>query len=90
MKKRFYVLFKGQIQGVGFRFTVMMKAREMNICGSIRNLSDGNVEAYFEGEEVSIYNLIRDLYHTNGFIRIDDYFMKEVPLVNDRDFRVTY
>ena len=50
MKKRFYVLFKGQIQGVGFRFTVMMKARDLNITGSIRNLDDGNVEAYFEGE----------------------------------------
>ena len=90
MKKRFYVLFKGQIQGVGFRFTVMMKARELNITGSIRNLSDGNVEAYFEGEEVTIYNLLRDLYHINGFIRIDDYYMKEVPCINDTDFKVIY
>lgn len=90
MKKRFYVLFKGQIQGVGFRFTVMMKARELDITGSIRNLSDGNVEAYFEGEEVTIYNLLRDLYHINGFIRIDDYYTKEVPCINDTDFKVTY
>lgn len=90
MKKRFYVLFKGQIQGVGFRFTVMMKARELDITGSIRNLSDGNVEAYFEGEEVTIYNLLRDLYHINDFIRIDDYYMKEVPCINDTDFKVTY
>ena len=90
MKKRFYVLFKVQIQGVGFRFTVMMKARDLNITGSIRNLDDGNVEAYFEGEESAIYNLLRDLYHISGFIRIDDYYMKEVPCVNDSNFKVIY
>lgn len=90
MKKRFYVLFKGQVQGVGFRYTVQMKAMDYGITGSIRNLSNGDVESYMEGEEVDIYNLIRDMHHMNGFIRIDDYSMKEVPIENDRNFIVTY
>lgn len=90
MKKRYYVIFKGQVQGVGFRFTIMLKAKELNIGGSVKNLINGDVECYFEGEENSLKTMLRFIRSNPGFIHIDDYQIKEVAIQNDNDFIIIY
>ena len=54
-KQRVHVLFYGQVQGVGFRFTTERIANELGLVGFVRNLSDGRVEVICEGN-VSILN----------------------------------
>ena len=46
-----HILFKGHVQGVGFRATAFKIARELNLKGTVANLSDGSVEAYIQGQE---------------------------------------
>jgi acylphosphatase len=41
----------GTVQGVFFRQSTQQKARELNICGWVRNTDDGCVELEAEGEE---------------------------------------
>jgi len=41
----------GRVQGVGFRFFVQGKARELGIAGWTRNTHDGTVEIVGEGEQ---------------------------------------
>jgi acylphosphatase len=46
---RLYLRISGLVQGVGFRYYVMNKARGYNVTGFIRNMPDGSVEAVIEG-----------------------------------------
>lgn len=46
---RLTVTVSGRVQGVGFRYYVIEKARGYNVTGYVRNLRDGRVEAVIEG-----------------------------------------
>lgn len=47
--QRIHLLYDGRVQGVGFRFTFEIIARELVVTGYVRNLPDGTVEAVCEG-----------------------------------------
>ena len=44
------VYFSGQVQGVGFRYTVMRIASTLEVTGHVRNLPDGRVQLIAEVE----------------------------------------
>jgi acylphosphatase len=44
-----HVVFRGQVQGVGFRAFVEFEAGRRNVEGWVRNRRDGTVEAVFSG-----------------------------------------
>lgn len=48
----------GRVQGVFFRSEIKRLARVYSVVGWIRNLSDGRVEALFEGEEANVKRLV--------------------------------
>ena len=52
------VLISGFVQGVGFRQFVKSNAQSLNINGWVKNISNGNVEAVFQGSEENIEHLI--------------------------------
>jgi acylphosphatase len=43
------VLYSGQVQGVGFRYTVKSVATGFDVTGTVRNLPGGSVELVAEG-----------------------------------------
>jgi len=45
------VFFEGNVQGVGFRWTVRNIAKGFDVTGWVRNLADGRVELQLNGEE---------------------------------------
>ena len=45
------VLYEGNVQGVGFRWTVRHAATGFDVTGWVRNLPDGRVELQITGEE---------------------------------------
>lgn len=53
-QQRRRVLFEGNVQGVGFRFTTRAVARRFAVVGFVRNLADGRVELVAEGEAKEI------------------------------------
>ena len=50
--RRFYVA--GRVQGVGFRYFVYEAALREGVNGYVKNLPDGRVEAFVEGEAESV------------------------------------
>ena len=57
MKKR--LLISGKVLGVGFRHWLCMKAVEKNICGWVRNIATGEVEALVIGNDENVNKLIK-------------------------------
>jgi acylphosphatase len=51
---RLQVLYVGNVQGVGFRFTVKSLASGFDVTGSVRNLPDGGVELIAEGLQAEL------------------------------------
>ena len=56
--KRAHIFIDGRVQGVGFRHFVKVRARSLNLGGWVKNLSDGRVEAVFEGERQKVEEII--------------------------------
>lgn len=52
------VRISGRVQGVFFRDTCRRRAAAAQVSGSVRNLSDGRVEAVFEGDPRGVEELL--------------------------------
>lgn len=55
---RAHVFISGQVQGVGYRLSTVSEARRWGVNGWVRNLSDGRVEAVFEGDKSGVEEMI--------------------------------
>ncbi len=53
-----YILVKGRVQGVGFRYYVTRLAVSLGLNGYVRNLTDGNVAVEVEGEREIINKFV--------------------------------
>ena len=56
-----HVLVIGRVQGVGFRNFVLQRAEATGVTGWVRNLADGRVEAFVEGESEAVTRVERSL-----------------------------
>ena len=57
MERRKY-LFKGRVQGVGFRFRCFSIANELKLTGFVKNEYDGSVSMEVQGEGMIIERMI--------------------------------
>ena len=78
--KRYHIIYEGLVQGVGFRWKLIMIARSLNLTGYAKNLSNDNVEVEVQGNEESINEFIKKSLEKDRFIQISDYAIKEMPL----------
>lgn len=87
--KRYYIVYKGIVQGVGFRWRLKNIAYKYNLTGYVRNLSNGNVETEVQGYGVDEF--LKESLEQDYFIVINDYVFKEIELVaNEKSFKVVY
>ncbi len=87
-KIRRHIIFKGRVQGVGFRYRASYAARSLEITGWVRNDADGSVEMEVQGSEVQI-NRMLSMLSNDSYIRIDKMDTADIPLEEkERGFRV--
>ena len=73
IKKQVHVYYSGSVQGVGFRFTAEDLAKDLGICGLVRNLRDGRVEVMAEAEEAVLKDFLERIRQKFfGYIRDTD------------------
>lgn len=76
------VLFKGRVQGVGFRSVVLDLARSFEVCGWVKNLPDGRVEAEIMGESTEVEAFIKEIAEeSNVAHHIRSMMVEEIPLL---------
>jgi acylphosphatase len=51
----------GRVQGVGFRYFVMRHAQAERLYGYVRNLNDGRVEFFLQGDADSVSRVLEQI-----------------------------
>ena len=71
MEKRLEAIFKGRVQGVGFRYTVEGLSQKFDVTGFVENLKTGDVQLVAEGDEqeLSAFLLAIRNSHLKTYIR---------------------
>lgn len=72
MKKRAHVYVSGRVQGVFFRATTRDESRKRGVTGWVKNLSDGRVEAVFEGEEDDVQEMVDFCHEGSRAAQVSD------------------
>jgi acylphosphatase len=88
---RAHVHISGRVQGVNFRAWLRDRAREVQVMGWVRNLSDGRVEAVFEGGRAAVQRMVSQCY--SGPIRAEIERVEvawETPTGNEGTFSIIW
>nr|WP_235794544.1 acylphosphatase [Virgibacillus sp. NKC19-16] len=68
-----HLVISGHVQGVGFRYSAMQKAKEFKLNGWVRNKENGTVELEVEGDGNQINLYMDELKNGfNRFIQVDN------------------
>lgn len=80
------------MQGIGYRYFVRTAARQLNLTGRVRNLSNGSVEISAEGQKDVLENFIEALRTKHPYARIDDMKISKTEIAEKEfsDFDVTF
>jgi len=83
------ILYSGNVQGVGFRYTVKSVAAGFEVCGTVRNMPDGRVELIAEGskEELLAFQQAVRESGLDHFIR-DEQILWDAPQHDFRGFEI--
>ena len=79
------VFYEGNVQGVGFRYSVRQIAKGFDVTGSVRNLPDGRVELLATGEEDEVRAFVEAIGQSELRAHIKKH--AEAPLPDAPPFR---
>lgn len=86
---RYLIIYKGIVQGVGFRWRILQIANELNVTGYVTNKLDGSVLVEVQGNKEEIKAFLAKSLSLHGFVQIEDYSTKQIDVINDeRTFTV--
>ncbi len=86
-----HLIIKGIVQGVFFRAFTRDVATRLGLGGWVKNLTDGSVEALFEGDREAIEQAIKKCSVGPSGARVDDVDVRwEECLGHLKDFQVRY
>lgn len=85
---RWHILFEGDVQFVGFRYTARLLARRLALTGWVKNLPDGSVETEVQGPVVDLRRFLLQI-KSQPHIHIAHYTITPIdPDPSERRFAV--
>ncbi|SLM91420.1 acylphosphatase [Brachybacterium nesterenkovii] len=87
-RARRIVRVEGRVQGVGFRISTLMQAERLGIVGTVRNLTDGSVEADVEGSPEPLAQMVAWLREGPPSARVDSADAREAAPRGATAFRI--
>lgn len=87
-RARRIVRVEGRVQGVGFRISTLMQAERLGIVGTVRNLTDGSVEADVEGSSEPLAQMVAWLREGPPSARVDSADAREAAPRGATAFRI--
>jgi acylphosphatase len=78
-----HIIFTGIVQGVFFRATTRRHALKLGLQGWVRNLPDGTVEAWVEGDRPTIDELVDYCKVAIAGARVDRVEIEEAMATDD-------
>lgn len=87
---RRHIVVTGLVQGVGFRYFAVMKARGLDIQGWVRNRFDGSVEAEAQGDEDAVAIFVSALRQGPQWAEVENVQVSDMTLSDglQKGFRV--
>lgn len=76
---RKHIVVTGLVQGVGFRYETLRRARRIGVVGWVRNCMDGSVELEVQGEPLRVASMIEWLWQGPEWSRVDDVTVESIP-----------
>jgi acylphosphatase len=89
-KLLYKIHIKGQVQGVGFRWSAASEARNLGIKGFVKNLSDGSVYIEAEGPIKKLDTFVEWCQKGPRFSFVDSVSTETYPPANYSDFRIEH
>ena len=83
-----HVVVRGEVQGVGYRYTMRMVAREAGVAGWVRNRRDGSVEAEVEGTDAQVDEVLAWMAEGPPGSRVEDATVTDASPTGERGFDV--
>jgi len=90
MKKAVKMIIKGSVQGVFFRNFVKEEADKLSVKGFIRNLENGEIEIFAEGEIENIDKLSNICKIGPKHAKIKSIIIKESPFQDFKEFKILH
>ena len=90
MKKSVRLYINGIVQGVFFRMFVKENAERNNVKGFIRNLEDGRIEVFLEGDANDVNKMIELCKKGPKHAQIKNVEIKEERFQDFRTFKVLH
>jgi len=81
---------RGQVQGVGFRFSTEGEADRLGVAGFVRNLPDGTVETEVEGTPEAVGQLLEWLAEGPQGSRVDGVDVVELAPLGEGGFETRH
>ncbi|MDH5416083.1 MAG: acylphosphatase [Nitrosopumilus sp.] len=90
-KQRIRIFVTGRVQGVFFRQTLKVKAKQNDVYGWVKNLNDGRVEAVLEGDTGNVTLLIEWAHGGPANAIVEDVEIQNEKFTGEfSKFEVTY
>lgn len=87
-RTRAHVFVSGKVQGVYYRANTRDTAEKRDIDGWVRNLSDGRVEAVFEGPESVVEEMVQWCHTGSPAADVDDVSVEYTSPEGEDGFRI--
>ena len=77
-------IISGLVQGVGYRFFVQRAAARHQVRGYVKNLADGRVEAFVQGDQKAVEDFKHDLIAGPTYANVE--YLEEVVVESSNSY----